>query len=171
MLLAQDVHALCQLFFGHRARIGLQGNGIRRFVVPQLDLGLDLDRGGERERRVSFDLDAFEGGNFNQDGRDTCLTDGAIIIIRDETANDILLHGFGIALLEQGLRRFAGPEPRHPDLSVEFLIGLYETLRHLLDRHLDLESPLHWAELGHFHFHLTRDFLLGYRHNSLPTVG
>ncbi len=87
------------------------------------------------------------------------MPDGTVIEIRDETANDIFFHGFRIALFEQGLRCFARSKARHPNLPIQFLIGLCEPLRDLFSRHLDLEGPLHRAEFRHFHFHLSRDFL------------
>ena len=81
-------------------RVRLKRDGIRRLIVPQLDFRLDFDRRSKSEWRISFDFDTLERRNFDEDRRDTGLSERhGRKNPEPELRIDILLHRFGIALL------------------------------------------------------------------------
>jgi hypothetical protein len=100
LLLAQDLQRTVDLLVGDRPCVGLERNGIRSFIVAEVDLGLDFYGGGEGEGSILLDLHPFQRRNFHEHGADAGLPDGAIVEIGHETADDVFFNRLGIALFE-----------------------------------------------------------------------
>ena len=144
-MFAQDLKASVKLFVGDGALVGFERDRTRRFIVPQLDVRLDLDGRGKRKGFVLLNLDSVQRGNFNVDRHNPRLANGLLVEVRHEASDHILFHGFGIAFFQQGQGYLAGAKSWDIDLAVQLDIGAGKSLRDFICRHLNLEGAFHWS--------------------------
>ena len=98
MLLANHLHRLVEFLVCDGSFVLLERDA---FVLTKLEGRLDLHRGGKHERQALLDLDAFERRDVDRDRREAGLLHRALIIIRNDGAENILLDALGVPLFQQ----------------------------------------------------------------------
>ncbi len=140
---AQRLQLGVDLLVGHLDRVDGE---LQRLEVGQLDLGPDVDLGGEDELFVVLELGDLDLGLAER--LDLRGGDGLAVAARQRVVDDLLEHGAAAdAGFEQLARRLARPEAGQPDLLGQLLERPVEIRFELGEGHLHVDSNPGRAQL------------------------
>lgn len=133
--LAELLDRLVDVLVGHLDGVDLDADA---GVVGDLELGADVDLGGEGQRLVVLQLGDVDLGLAQR--LEVTLVDGVLVELRQRVVDGLLQDGAATEpLVDDAGRDLALAEARHRDLLVDLLVRRVEAGLELLEGHLDSE--------------------------------